>query len=117
MKKILSACAVAALAVVGLAGPAQAAQPLSAQMNNPAYWEMMTGDDCDKIEFANGVKTFTLPTLLTGDYTKLILKAGSGTGARYVVDNPGAGAYAHPSGKDLSHAIYCVGEDDPYYPY
>ena len=114
MKKILSVCAVAALAVLGFAGPAQAAQPLSAAMNNEAYWES-SGVDCVKVELPNGIKTFMLDYLDSGEYTQLILKAGSGAGSHSITGLPDAGVgYTHPSGKGISHAIYCVGVEDSY---
>ncbi|MDR7234964.1 hypothetical protein [Agrococcus sp. BE272] len=111
MKKMLAAFGVAGLAVVGLAAPAQAAPPPSATMNHESYWEGLGYGDCEKMEFGDGVGSFTLPELPDGQqYTLLVLKAGSGEGANDLVLWPAPGTYMHSSDKDLSHVIYCVDE-------
>ena len=62
-----------------------------------------------KVELPDGVSTYTLPALGTGQvYTLLVLKAGSNAEANTVVWYPVAGtAYGHDTGKDLSHVILC----------
>ena len=114
MKRVIAAAAIAALAVLGLSTPAQAAPPDEAATNSAAYWEAFTPDDdtCTKVELPDGVSTYTLPELGPDQtYTLLVLKAGSGAGANTLVWNPIAGvAYGHDTDKDLSHIIYCVTE-------
>lgn len=114
MKRMITAAVIAAFAVLGLSTPAQAAPPTEAAQNSAAYWEAFTPEDdtCTKVELGEGVSTFTLPALGPGQfYTLLVLKAGSGASANTVVENPVAGtAYAHDTGKELSHVIYCVAE-------
>lgn len=111
-KQLLAAAAVAGLAVVGLAAPAQAAPPLDAQMNQTSYWEAQGYGDCTKVEFGDGVESFTLDALPAGmNYTLLVLKAGSGASANDQQAFPWTGqAYTHMTGKDLSHVIYCMSE-------
>ncbi|KAA6431345.1 hypothetical protein FQ330_11325 [Agrococcus sediminis] len=109
MKKTLAALGVAGLAVVGLAAPAQAAPPPHAEMNHESYWENLGYGDCEKMEFDDGVGSFTLPEPPAGQqYTLLVLKAGSGAGANDVIPWPAPGTYWHSSDKDLSHVIYCM---------
>lgn len=114
MKRMITAVVVAAIAILGLSTPAQAAPPEHAAMNNAAYWEAFTPEDdtCTKVELPDGVATYTLPD--PGDrmlYTLLVLKAGTGSDANTVIWYPVAGvAYDHDTGKDLSHVIYCVTE-------
>lgn len=114
MKRVIVAAAIAALALLGLSTPAQAAPPENAASNSVAYWEALTPEDdtCMKEELPDGVSTFTLPELGPDQvYTLLVLKSGSGAGANTVVWYPVAGvAYDHDTGKDLSHVIYCVTE-------
>ena len=109
-KQLLAAAAVAGLAVIGLAAPAQAAPPPGAQMNDVAYWESLGYGDCTKVEFGDGVSTYTLPDLPWGQqYTLVVLKAGSGATANDVVPWPSAGdTFGHSTGKDLSHIIVCT---------
>jgi hypothetical protein len=114
MKRMITAFVVAAIAILGLSTPAQAAPPDQAASNNAAYWELFTPDDdrCTKVELPDGVTTYTLPELGDGmTYTLLVLKAGSGATANTVILNPIAGvAYSHDTDKELSHVIYCVSE-------
>ena len=114
MKRMITAAVLAAVAVLGLSAPAQAAPPDQAVQNSAAYWETITPEDdtCTKVELPEGVSTYTLPEL-SGDqmYTLLVLKAGSGSDANTVIWYPVAGtAYGHDTDKDLSHIIYCVTE-------
>lgn len=117
MKRMITAVVVAAFAVLGLSTPAQAAPPDHALTNSAAYWETVTPEDdtCTKVELPDGVTSFTLPALGPGmAYTLLVLKAGSGASANTLVWDPVAGvAYTHDTGKELSHVIYCVTEEEP----
>jgi len=111
---MITAAVLAAVAVLGLSAPAQAAPPDEVTQNSAAYWEAFTPEDdtCTKVELPDGVWTYTLPEL-GGDqmYTLLVLKAGSGSDANTVIWYPVAGtAYGHDTGKELSHIIYCVTE-------
>ena len=112
--KTIAACALACAALVGLAVPAQAAKPENAKMNQASYWES-ADSSCAKIEFGNGVKSFTLPELGDGlAYSLLVLKAGSGASAHQVIDGGDlfeGTPYWHQTGKDLSHAILCVTDE------
>ena len=79
-------------------------------MNAASYWQT-DGSECLKVEFGDGVKTFTLPVLESGkEYSALVLKAGSGSLANQVIlAGLGTGdSFRHQTGKDLSHAIYCT---------
>lgn len=117
MKRMVTVAVLAAVAVLGLSTPAQAAPPDQAAQNSAAYWEAFTPQDdtCMKVELSDGISTYTLPALGAGQiYTLLVLKAGSGAEANTLVWFPVAGtAYGSGTGKDLSHVIYCVTEQ-PY---
>ncbi|MBX9245076.1 hypothetical protein ICW40_09690 [Actinotalea ferrariae] len=110
MKKTLTVAALSGLLVLAAGTPALAAKP--APKNDPApnkvaYWEAAGFGTCSKVELRDGHKTFTVD----GTPTVLVLKAGSGASAQDVVVAPEAGvAYAHSTGKDLSHVITCVGD-------
>lgn len=108
MRKTLAAVAVAGFAVLGIAAPAHAAA--NPQENHTAYWESYTteNDTCYKAEFGDGMEAYQLPALPSGQrYTLLVLKAGT---ENTVIPYPAAGTdYWAGNGKDLSHAIYCVG--------
>lgn len=109
MKKLLATIAIAGFAVIGISTPAAAA-PNNPNMNHESYWETST-TDCVKVEFADGVESYSLPTLTNATYTMLILKAGSGELAHQVILWPIANVdYFHQTSKDLSHAIYCTME-------
>lgn len=76
-------------------------------MNHESYWES-ANVDCEKVEFADGVASYSLPLASGITYTMLILKAGSGYSANQVIAWPAANVdYFHQTGKDLSHAIIC----------
>ena len=110
MKKLIVACAVAGLAAFGLAAPAQAAPPLAAAQNHETYWENLGYGDCTKVELADGIGSYTLPSVSYPlRYSLLVLKAGSGADANDLVSFPTAGvAYTHDTDKDISHIIYCT---------
>lgn len=109
MKKSLCVVAVAGFAVLGFAAPAHAAA--NSAQNHTSYWENYTWEDdtCSKIEFGNGMGSFSLPALPSGEvYTLLVLKAGT---ENTVIPYPTAETdYWAGNAKGLSHAIYCVGE-------
>jgi hypothetical protein len=109
MKKTLAAFALATIAILGSSAPALAA-PTNPLANQASYWES-PGVTCTKVEINENIKTFTLSDPQSGtEYVTLILKAGSGELANTVIASPVAGvAYGHSTGKDLSHAITCVG--------
>lgn len=110
MKKSLAVAALTGLVVLTAGTPAFAARTDPA-LNKPATWEAAGYGTCSKVDLSDGVKDWTLPE---GAYTLLVLKAGSGAAANAVIEAPAAGvAYAHPTGKDLSHVITCVGEELP----
>ncbi|MHA6667885.1 hypothetical protein ACX3O0_03345 [Homoserinimonas sp. A447] len=112
MKKLLAASAIACIATVGISAPV-AASPESASMNHETYWETST-TDCTKVEFADGVTSFSLPSQYGLTYTMLVLKAGSGDSANDVIGWPASDYdYYHQTGKGLSHAIYCTMEEPP----
>ena len=78
--------------------------------NGEAYWEAWleaegyTGVDCTKTDREG---PFTVPS---GDWVILVLKAGSGDDANEVIWNPVPGTvYEQTQGKDISHAIACIG--------
>ena len=114
MKKLLMAAIVGTVAALAFAAPAQAAPPDNAVQNHVAYWEAYTAEDdtCFKDELPDGISSYTLPALPSGQvYTLLVLKAGSGSDANTLIPWPQADVpYEHSTGKDLSHAIYCVTE-------
>lgn len=110
MKKSLAVAALTGLVVLTAGTPAFAARTDPA-LNKPATWEALGYGTCSKVDLTDGVKAWTLAE---GTYTLLVLKAGSGTAANAVTEAPVAGvAYTHPTGKDLSHVITCVGDDVP----
>lgn len=97
----------AGLALVAIAGPASAAVDPAA--NRPGFWQTDT-TTCAKVEVADGVGSWVLPALDEGSYALLVLKAGT---QNTVIEQPQAGVwYAPANGKDISHVITCVGEDD-----
>ena len=95
------------LALVAIAAPASA--KVNHAANQPEFWQTDT-TTCVKVELTDGIGTWTLPVLDEGSYALLVLKAGT---ENTVVEQPTAGvAYAPDNGKDISHVITCVGEDD-----
>jgi len=128
---LAAAFAVAATLVFVGAVPATAAPPTD-NTNSTAYWQTPgTSETCQKIDGTRGA-TWTLPAAPAGSvWTKVVIKAGS-TGASVDAENnayysdatyhhpagaPGttwnsvaslpATTFVHPSGKDISHVIYC----------
>lgn len=126
----------AALSLAGLS-PATAAPPAD-QSNSTSYWQTPgTGEVCAKVESPGGT-TWTLPAPPAGSvWTKVVIKAGS-TGQsvdaennayysnatyKYPADAPGttwvpvgdlqSTTFSHPSGKDISHVIYCSAPKPP----
>ncbi len=107
MKKTIAAVAVAGAALLGLsvAAPALATDApyatatATAKMNNPAAW----GTGCEKIEFKDGVKKYTLPTDF---YSVVVVKAGT---QNTIYESFEGGTVQAANGKAISHLIYCVG--------
>ncbi|MES2170829.1 MAG: hypothetical protein V4479_08925, partial [Actinomycetota bacterium] len=136
MKKTLASVVTLALAFcfsLVIVGPASA----TTNTNDPAYWQTpSTGEVCAKIDEPGGT-TWSLGsvTLPAGSvWTKVIIKSGSSTGPNPSVDfenavyytsstykypypeatasftqvaNLSATTFSHPSGKNISHVIYC----------
>ena len=113
MRKTLAAVTIAGAAVLGMsiAAPALATTAsystatATAKMNNPASW----GTDCKKIEFKDGVKTYTLPTNF---YSVVVVKAGT---QNTIYEAFEGGTVKAANGKAISHLISCVGTptDEP----
>jgi hypothetical protein len=102
IKKVVAASALALCAVLGGAGAAQASyvydQPATPADNHASTW----GPDCEKIEFGDGVKTYSLPS---DYYSYVVVKAGR---TNTVYEGFFGGDVWSFSGKDISHIIYCV---------
>jgi hypothetical protein len=78
-------------------------------MNNPnSIWLWCDEDGGKKV--VNPDSPFVLPVPHHGTVGLLVLKSGTGDGAYAQFVNPTPGAsYEHPSGGDLSFAIWCRG--------
>jgi len=131
VRKTLGALMGASALVVALAGTASAAPDYAtvsdhmastAQNNNPSFW----GEDCTKLDAGQGDLGGSVDSyVLTADYAKVIVKAGSsasaGDNALTIFDNPTAGQTVwadtngdntfNPGGqngdKNISHIIFC----------
>ena len=133
MKKILASLVALALAfgfALVVVGPAQA----TTNTNDPAYWQTpSTGEVCAKIDEPGGstwsLSSVTLPP--NSVWTKVIIKSGNtGTSVDFEnavyytsntykypypestatftqVSNLSTTTFSHPSGKTISHVIYC----------
>jgi hypothetical protein len=91
-------------------------EAFSSDANKADYW----GDDCSKIESVEG--SLGDSYVLTQDYDKVIVKAGSGTYANTIFNDPTEGQTVwadtngnntfDPGGQDgdkaISHIIFCV---------
>ncbi|MFE7844120.1 hypothetical protein ACFUTX_02850 [Microbacterium sp. NPDC057407] len=101
LKKAAAVAAVVACTVLGGAGAAQATygwdQPATPAGNHESTW----GENCHKIEFGDGVKTYTLES---GYYSVVVVKAGR---TNTVYEGFWGGDVSSLSGKDISHIIYC----------
>lgn len=121
---------VAAAALSFVASPALADPPAD-QSNTPIYWQTPgTGEICASTG-APGGTTWSLPAPPANSvWTKVVIKAGSGASVdaennayvdnltyKYPADAPGttwnvvgnlaSTTFSHPSGKEISHIIYC----------
>ncbi|SOE72601.1 hypothetical protein SAMN06296378_2554 [Salinibacterium xinjiangense] len=120
-KKIVASLAVVLLtvgmSVVGIAAPAGAAPPgggtyppTDAAANDPGNWEVLPGEACYKIEPVNPVP-YLLPSPGAGQqFSKVIVKAGSGDGSNLVLtDGLAEGTPVQHNLKDsISHLILCT---------
>ncbi|GAA2076966.1 hypothetical protein GCM10009840_09410 [Pseudolysinimonas kribbensis] len=133
-RRIVAAAAtvLAAVALVFAATGPAAADPPADQSNAPSYWQTPgTNEVCAKIDDPGGA-TWTLGQPPAGSqWTKVVIKSGS-TGEsveaennayysnatyKYPADAAGttwnqveslqATTFSHPSGKNISHVIYC----------
>ncbi|HQY32646.1 hypothetical protein [Actinotalea sp.] len=100
------------LALVGLAGPAAAGgHGVDPALHQASAWES-PGVTCTKAEYADGVAALVLPAAPDGyAWTQVILKAGTQHTVLPASSDPAA-VYAPANGKDISHAITCLGVDD-----
>lgn len=133
MKKALASLAALALALC-FALVASAPATATTNTNDPAYWQTpSTGEVCAKIDEPGG-KTWSLSSVTlpaNSVWTKVIIKSGNtGTSVDYEnavyytsatykfpateptasytqVPDLTAQSFGHPSGKDISHVIYC----------
>jgi len=92
----------------------------SAESNDASFW----GDNCSKLDDPGGGSLDSYE--LTQDYAKVIVKAGSGTYANTIFDNPTSGqtVWADTNGnntfdpggadgdKTISHIIFCGGTSE-----
>ncbi|MEO8273334.1 MAG: hypothetical protein ABI620_04645 [Chloroflexota bacterium] len=90
-------------------------EAFSADANQASYW----GEDCEKIDAVDD--NLGDAYVLTADYGKVIVKAGAGTYANTIFDNPTSGqtvwadtngdSVYNPGGQDgdknISHIIFC----------
>ena len=120
-KKTLASLAVVLLtvgmSVVGIAAPAGAAPPgggtyppTDAAANDPGNWEVLPGEACYKIEPVNAVP-YPLPSPgVDRQFSKVIVKAGSGDGSNLVLtDGLAEGTAVQHNLKDsISHLILCT---------
>ncbi|CAM3965108.1 hypothetical protein [Janibacter anophelis] len=83
--------------------------------NQPEYWEAYFAQEenggyvdveCDKRDSEG-------PYTVDGNYIAIIIKAGAGDDQNQVIMNPEQGETyeTHENGKDISHVIYCTGEE------
>ena len=109
-KRVLVGAAVLATALGVSSTAASASQPLSAQQNNPTYWENLGYGNCFKIEEPG--TPFVLGDAPAGKmWSLLVIKAGSAQSVdtpNDVIVNPNPGSYTHSSGKTISHVILCT---------
>jgi hypothetical protein len=113
LRKIAAGLAVGTM-VLGASATAASAKshtgPIDTDQNKVSYWEAVTGQECMKDERVGN--SYTVPA---GDWSLLVIKAGSARSVENVNDvisNPVAGtSYSHSSGKGISHVILCSGGD------
>ena len=105
------------MSVVAIAAPASAAPPgggtyppTDAAANEPGNWVVLTGEECDKIDPVNAVP-YPLPSPGAGrQFSKVIVKAGSGDGSNLILtDGLAEGTLVRHNIKDsISHLILCT---------
>ncbi len=95
--RLSSATALAALALV--AGAASASAGVDPALNNPDYYES-PGVECTKVEYADGMKSFTVASGATYH-----VKAGT----RITMVTASQYGYTYTSAKDISFIITCTG--------
>ncbi len=93
-------------------------EAFSSDANSPDYW----GEDCEKLDAGDGDLGSEVDTyVLTADYDKVIVKAGSGAYANTIFNDVTAGEFvfadtngnnvSDPGGQDgdknISHIIFC----------
>jgi hypothetical protein len=98
--RLSSAAAFAAIAFVTTAGSASAG--VDPALNNPEYWENGGQYECSKVEYADGLKSFTRAT----GVAFYVIKAG--TDVKVVSGGYGSGYDTYTSVKDISYIITCV---------
>ncbi len=99
--RLSSAAALAALALVAGAASASAAG-VDPSLNNPDNWENGGQYECSKVEYSDGLKSFTKAS----GVAFYVVKAGRDvtvTGGGY-----GSGYDTYTSSKDISFIITCV---------
>lgn len=113
-RSAMTTLALGAALVVVAAAPASAKNGVDPAKNSPRFWQTDT-TVCEKLEMSDGNATVVLPEAPDGGaWALLVIKAGAGAQANAVVTAPEAGvAYGHPSGKDISHVITCLGAGEP----
>ena len=100
------------LALLGSAAPASAGgHGADAGLNQATAWES-PGVTCTKTEYADGTSAIVLPAAPDGHaWTQVILKAGT-RNTVLTASSDAAATYAPADGKDISHAITCLGVAD-----
>lgn len=109
MKKSAAVAALVLCAAVGGAGAAQASYAYQIPATPAGNHESTWGADCHKMEFGDGVSSYTLPS---GYYSYVVVKAGRWN---TVYEGFWGGEVSALNGKDISHIIYCP--EDYGYPY
>lgn len=99
--RLTSAAALAGVALIAGAAVASAG-PVDPKVNNPSYWEDGGTYSCSKVEYADGLHSFTRST----GVAFYVVKAG--TSVVQVPGGYGSGYDEYTSDKDISYIITCV---------